>query len=124
MPYQFNVDHNRRLVIRKTWGVFTEPEFAAAWEEYSAIPEIKQYHELYDFLDVTSYEIASQTIASKGIADSAGQWDFPGKKIALVARQNTVVWGLLRMYLSYEDGATAEIRLFDGLAVAETWLTE
>ncbi|MEX0941164.1 MAG: hypothetical protein WD002_01305 [Pseudomonadales bacterium] len=124
MPYEFNIDHERRLVIRKTWGVFTETELASAREEYASIPEIKRYHELFDFLEVTAYEVRSRTITSLGLADSSLPRDFSDKKIALVALQNSVVWGLLRMYSSYENGATAEFRMFGNLIEAESWLAE
>lgn len=124
MPFELVVDHKKKLITRTVTGEFDDAQAAAARSAFQAIPESAHYDELYDYLGVTEYRISSELVRRYAIESLAREdAKTPGKRVAFVAKKDAT-WGVLRMYNTYLEGTSENIRFFEDLASAHVWLED
>lgn len=122
MPYEFHIDHEKRLIHKKVWGLYNDVEAIESTLRFSQIDVHEEYDELHDLIGVTSYEVSSKTISERARDSVAAEKsEFDGKKVAIVV-PSKLVHGMTRMYMGYHEGSKEEIRIFSELQLAQQWL--
>lgn len=122
MPYEFEVVHNKRLIIKRVWGVYNDTEANESTSEFSRIDVHDKYDELHDLTAVTSYDVSTKTISSRTKKSVAAEdSNFLGKRVAIVV-PSKLVHGMSRMYEAYHEGSKEEICIFNERQHAEIWL--
>ena len=103
MGFHFRVHHDLRLVYKKVWGQYGDPESVASHIEWNAIcaadPAVGEYTEFQDLTQVTEYSVSLQQIRS--LADYyEAEWlggDHSPKKMAYVV-PGPLAFGTGRVY--------------------------
>ena len=101
MPLRFRIDHNRRLVMARGYGVLTHQQIFRYQHEVWSNPEVDGYNELLDFTDVTKIDLPSGEKIQE-LAELASDMDnpFTPSKFAIVAPGDEA-FGVGRMYQTY-----------------------
>lgn len=118
MPASFVIDHARRLVLSRGWGVLTDADIAAnqlGVREASGFQA--DYSQLYDFTDVTKLELNSDFLRHLS----------RNSPFAVTARRAVVVasdeaFGLARMFQLVSDRDSSVFRIFRDRDAAVEWL--
>ncbi len=123
MPYQFDVDVEKRLIKRKVWGVYTDAECLKSAAEFRLIPRAIEFNELHDMVEIQTYAVSSQVL-SQVAKDSSDrkQPSHPHKKVAFVVA-TSLMHGMIRVYMGNQGGTKEEIKIFTSLEEAYFWLS-
>ncbi len=103
MPLRFRIDHNRRLVIARGYGVLTHQQIFRYQHEVWSNPDVDGYNELMDFTKVKKIDLPSAEKIQE-LAELAADMDnpFTPSKFAIIAPGDEA-FGLSRMYQTYRS---------------------
>jgi hypothetical protein len=98
MPIEYRIDHDRRLVIAKGHGQFTDRDVFDYQRTVWSRPDVAGFDELIDMLDVEHVDIPS-TDRMRDLVELSAGMDLPctHSKFAVVA-SNEIAYQLGRMY--------------------------
>ena len=122
MPYSFEIDHRKKLIIRIVWDRYDD-EQASLWvTDFSQIDVHESYDELHDLSGVTEYLVTPSKLSSQAF-ESANQEteSFQSKRVAIVAPSD-LVYGMSRIYSGYHGDSKEDIRSFRSKEAAMNWL--
>ena len=116
MPIEYRIDHERRIVLAKGRGVFTDQDAFGYQREVWTRPDVAGYHELIDMSEITSIPLPVAGRVRDLAHLSAGMDGpaTPGTKFAIYAPTDET-YGLGRMYQTYrelQDGSSKEVGVF------------
>ena len=123
MPYRYEIDVDRRVVIATLWGSASIVDVRAIMAELYADPKHSfSMHRVYDCRDLTRLPTVGEI---RGVAEMFRQRVDPGIK----ARRAVVVnpgaqYGLGRMFQALLDLVGVELNVFSDLEEAITWAAE
>jgi hypothetical protein len=125
MPIQFQIDHDRRLVLARGYGVLSYHEVFKYQREVWSSPDVDGYNELMDMTDITKIDLPSRDNMQQ-LAELAAGMDnpFTPSKFAIVAPGDEA-FGLARMYQTYRsmvDGGNKTVGVFRTRAEAFAFL--
>jgi hypothetical protein len=103
MPLGFRIDHNRRLVIARGYGILTHQQIFRYQHEVWSNPDVDGYNELLDFTGVAKIDLPSGEKIQQ-LAELAADMDnpFTPSKFAIVAPADEA-FGVSRMYQTYRS---------------------
>jgi len=116
VPIDYRIDHERRLVLAKGRGIFTDKDVFAYQREVWARPDVAGYNELIDMSEITSIPLPDAGRVRELASLSAGM-DGPatsGTRFAIYAPTDET-FGMGRMYQTYrelQDGSSKEVGVF------------
>jgi len=124
MPFEVNIDHQRRLVASVWRGNVDVSECVSYIDGVWGDPAVQAYNELVDFRDVEHFDLQTEDIErlvfrSRAVADPGAR-----ARSAMVA-SDAVVFGLSRMYVSLrdvDDEHRREWRVLEDYDEAVRWL--
>lgn len=125
MPIDYQIDHDRRLVIARGKGVFSGEDVFAYQREVWSLPEVAGYNELIDMTEVERF-LEPSAERMQRLAQLSSQTDPPTSpsQFAIVAPTD-LAYGLGRMYESYrslEPQSTKSVHVFRTLEEALAFL--
>lgn len=125
MPIVYTIVHERRLVVARGRGEFTDADVFGYQQEVWSRADVAGYHELVDMTEVVAIALPSTERMRELAALSAGM-DPPhdSAKMAIVAPQD-FAFGLGRMYEAYrgfEPASKKEVGVFRTLREALEFL--
>lgn len=115
MPINYRIDHEKRLVLARAYGKLTYEEVFAYQHEAWSGKDMIGYNELFDFSDVSGFEVPSGERV-QSLATLAASMD-PGStqsRLAIVA-PGDLAYGIGRMFQTYrglESAGTKEVGVF------------
>lgn len=125
MPITYTVDHERRLILVRGEGVFSDDDVFGYQREIMARQDALGYDELVDMTDVVHIDLLSfQRV--KDLASLSAEMDprHPPGRFAIIA-PGDVAYMLGRLYKGVRallPGATRELGVFRTPEQAEAWL--
>jgi hypothetical protein len=120
MPWNYEIDADRRLVRARAWGVLTYEEITALRLGYTGDPAFQaDFSQLFDLREVTTVSATLEELQKSAAFSHYG----PGTRRAFVAT-NPVPYAFSRMYEAYREfnGGHEQIEVFRSIADAEKWL--
>jgi hypothetical protein len=126
MPLQYQIDHDRRLVLCEAHGTLSGEDILRYQQEVWSRPDVRGYDELVDMSDVADHIVASPE-AMRELAGISASMDPSGvrSRFAIVAPQ-AAIFGLGRMYGTYREmseQSTKQVGVFRDRAEAFDWLS-
>ena len=118
MPYSYEIDAQRRLIVSRLWGAVTDGEVYEHNEKLRTDSRFDPtYRQLTDLSGVT------EIIVSTGMINetSLDQFFAPGTRRAMVAT-NDGVFGMARMFALRAEGLGQTIEVFRDEQPAWEWL--
>jgi hypothetical protein len=127
MPIDYQIDHERRLVLAKGTGTFSDQDVFNYQREVWSRPELAGYDELMDMTEVEHIEIPTTNRLTQ-LAEIAARMDAPAResRFAIVAPED-LAFGLARMYQihrSLEGHSTKRVGVFRSTDEAMAFLAE
>jgi len=125
MPINYQIDHDRRLVVASPCGALTDADVFGYQQEVWSRPDTRGYDELIDMTNVNRIEFVSAERMSQ-LAELSGSMDSPESpsKLAIVATAD-FHFGLGRMYQTHREitkPGTKAVRVFRARPDALQWL--
>lgn len=127
MGYRFRVHHDLRLVYKKVWGHYGDPESVASHVEWDAMcaesPPVGEYNEFHDLIQVSRYDVSIDQIRRLANQHEA-EWEtglHQPKSLAYVA-PTPLAFGTGRVYGSLMATTGVSFRVFTSLDEACEWL--
>lgn len=125
MPIDYSIDHEKRLVLTRSYGKLTDDEILAYQRDVWSRDDVAGYDELVDLSGVEEFDTLSASKLREIAALAAGM-DTPDSKsrFAMVAPQG-LHFGLSRMYEAFRQlnpGSTKSVRTFTRREDAIAWL--
>lgn len=118
MGMSYSIDRARRVVLTRAWDVLTFKELHDVMTGIAADPAFDaSFSSLADLSRVTSIDIDPAGVASVALAPLFG----PTTRRAIVAPSD-LAFGMARMFATYADQASQDVRVFREMALAEAWL--
>ncbi|HEU5179830.1 MAG TPA: hypothetical protein VFW45_03495 [Candidatus Polarisedimenticolia bacterium] len=127
MPITYKIDHERKTVFAKGFGVLTDEDVFGYQREVWSREDTRGYSELIDMRGVEQIALPSMDRV-RDLANLSAEMD-PGKtpsKFAIVAGSD-LAFGLGRMYEAYRGmnpRSSKEVKVFRILEDALKWLDE
>jgi hypothetical protein len=126
MPIEFQIDHQRRLVIARAHGILAGQDLFDYQKSVWSRPDVAGYSELIDMSGVESIEAPTGQRIRQLASLSAAMDAETRSKFAIVA-SDEFAFGLGRMYETYrglEEGSTKEVRVFRTMEQAMAFLAD
>lgn len=125
MPLEHEIHHDRRLVVARGQGVFTDQDVFGYQLAVWSWPDVAGYDELVDMSAVERIDLPSPERVRELAAISAGM-DVPSgsSRFVIVAPQD-IAYALGRMYETHrglQAGSTKKVEVFRSLAEALEFL--
>lgn len=124
MPIEYQIDHDRRLVLAKGTGAIVGDDLFAYQREVWSRPEVAGYNELADMSEVQNF-VQPNSERIRKLAELSASMDVStSSRFAIVAPQ-ALAFGLGRMYEIYREmneHSTKEVRVFRTREEALDWL--
>ena len=125
MPIVNRIDHDRKVVLSRAYGVLTDEDVFAYQHAVWSQPEVQGYNELGDMTHVTDIAIPS-IHRVRDLAMKAAEMDTSEvtSRFAIVAPED-LGFGLGRMFQAYrelEKGSKKEVGVFRTLEEGFAWL--
>lgn len=123
MPITYTVDHSRRLVIARAFGVFSDADVFSYQHQAWSDPAVVGYNELVDMTDITAIDAPNPVGARfSQLASLSSESDAVSSpaKFAIVA-PSALAYALGRAYQAYREMDThskKEVGVFRTLAEA------
>jgi hypothetical protein len=118
MGMSYTIDRVRRVVLTRAWDVLTFTELRDVMTRIAADPAFDaSFSSLADLSGVTSIAIDPTGVASVARAPLFG----PATRRAIVAPTD-LAFGMARMFATYADQASQDVRVFRDMALATDWL--
>ena len=115
MPIEYEVDHERRVVVARGKGVLAQEDFVAYQNVAWSRPDVTGYSELVDMRGVEDVVLPTADGMRALASLSAGMDAHHGStKMAIIASQD-FAYGLGRMYEAYrsfQPASTKEVAVF------------
>jgi hypothetical protein len=125
MSLEYQVDHDRRLVLCEAHGTLTAEDIFRYQQEVWSRTDVVGYDELVDMSDVDPSIVTSPAAMRELAQLAAGMDPLTGQsRFAIVAPQ-PALFGLGRMYGTYRemnDRSTKQVGVFRDRAEAAEWL--
>jgi hypothetical protein len=125
MPIEYCIDHERRLVMARGYGVFTGEDVFGYQREVWSRPDVAGYDELVDMSQVESIAQPSADRIRELAKLSAGMdARSPASRFVIVAPAE-LAFGLGRMYEAYrnfDERSTKKVSVFRSLEGALAFL--
>jgi len=101
MPIRYRIDPERRLVVTRGYGTFTDPEVFQYQQEVWSRAELAWYDELVDMTHVQEIAVPHPDRVRE-LSELAAKMDMPGipSKMAILAPDDHA-FGLGRMFQAY-----------------------
>jgi len=126
MPIAYRIDHEKKIVLARGYGAFTEANIFGYQREVWSRPEVAGYDELVDMTEVTSIVSPSaERIEDLARVASEMDWHSSPSRFAIVA-PGDLAFGLGRMLQSFreaQEGSTKRVGVFRTLKEALAFLT-
>lgn len=120
MPASFTIDHERRLVLSRAWGVVEDGDLQANQREVAADPRFEPgYSQLYDFSEVTEVRATNEGV--RGLVRTSV---FARDSRRAIVAPSDIVFGMVRMYELTGDLDPRVFRVFRNIGEAMAWLEE
>src|SRR5262245_5708623 len=115
MPIDYTIDHERKVVVARGRGVFSDADVFGYQQEVWSRPEVAGYNERVDMTQVHEIALPSAD-RMRALASLSAKMDLPqgGTKLAIIAPQDSA-FGLGRMYEAYrsfQPASTKEVAVF------------
>lgn len=125
MPIEYSIDHEKRLVLTRSYGKLTDDEIISYQRDVWSREDVAGYNELADLSAVEEFDTLSAA-KLREIAALAARMDNPDTmtKFAMVAPHG-LHFGLSRMYEAFRQlnpGSTKSVRTFNCREEALAWL--
>jgi hypothetical protein len=125
MPLEYQIDHERRLVMATGHGTLTDQDVFGYQCDVWSRPELMGYNELVDMTAVDDIALPS-TQRVRDLAALSAAMDSPqtSSRFAIVAPEK-LAFGLARMFQIYREmdpRSTKKVAVFRSLEAAEAWL--
>lgn len=118
MPASFVIDHARREVRSRAWGVLVDADLEATQRALRAEAGFDPlYRQLYDFTAVTEVRVTGT-----GLRELARRSPFSPRARRAIVVPSDVAFGMARMYGLVGDRDEALFQIFRDLPTAERWL--
>lgn len=118
MPFNYEIDPQRRLVISRLWGAVTDREVYEHNQKLRSDPRFDPtYRQLTDLTGVTEIVVTTGMINET----SLDQFFAPGTRRAMVATDDGV-FGMARMFALRAEGLGQTIEVFREEQPARDWL--
>lgn len=118
MPTSYELDPTHRLVRSRAWGVLTEEESAALYDELSADPGFRpEFHQVCDMRDLERLEMSTGAVQAMAKCNLFS----PAARRAFVAAEDAH-YGMARMLQALFEVEGKTIGVFRTMAEAEAWL--
>jgi hypothetical protein len=118
VPYAYEIDHQRRLVVSRWWGVTDDEELIDFYQRLRCDPAFKpSYRELVDTRAVERFATASVTIQ---VVARLRVFAVGTRRAAAVG--NEVAFGLGRMFGNYAEREGYDVEVFRSKQAALDWL--
>ena len=119
MPIAYHIDHERRLVLTRGYGSFTDEDVFRYQQTVWSRTDVAGYSELVDMTEVTDIALPS-VHRVRDLASLAASMDdhYSSSRMGIVAPDD-LAFGLGRMFQSYrelEKNPTKEVGVFRTLA--------
>lgn len=103
MPIEYQIDHDRKLVLAKGRGIMTDQDFFGYQREVWSRDDVAGYDELVDMSEVEHIDLQSSDRVCQ-LASLSADMDAasPASKLAIIAPQD-IAFGLGRMYATYRE---------------------
>jgi hypothetical protein len=125
MPIAYRIDHERRLVIARGYGIFSGDDIFAYQADVWSIPKVQSYDELVDMSLVTDISTSSAE-QMRRLAVISTKADDPVRKSKFaIAAPSDLAFGLGRMYATFrhtQGDSTKHVGVFRTLAEALEFL--
>ena len=127
MPIEYQIDHDRGIVLARAIGNLTAEDIFKYQREVWSFPEVKGYNELIDMSNVEKIESSTHDKTVELAHLSASMDDRKiATKFAIVA-SDPLAYGMGRMYETYRNlnpRSTKEVRVFRSMNDAMGWIEE
>jgi hypothetical protein len=125
MPIEYEIDHDRRLVLATARGILTEDDIFGYQREVWSRGDVAGYDELIDMSDVEQI-VSPQTSRIMDLAGLSASMDTRDTvtKFAIVA-PGDLAYGLGRMYETYRslnEKSTKQVGVFRSMQEALAWI--
>ena len=118
MPFRYEIDRARRLVLSTATGTVTDEDLHTHMRRLAADPNFDPtYRQLVDLRDVSNVDVTSGGLRALG---SSNPWKEPTRRAVVCERD--VVFGLARMYQLLTDDDPHEVQVFREISEALDWL--
>lgn len=118
LPFKYEIDPQRRLVISRLWGAVTDDEVYEHNQKLRTDPRFDPtFSQLTDLTGVTEITVSTSMINET----SLDQFFEPGTRRAMVAADDGV-FGMARMYALRAEGLGQTIEVFREEQPAREWL--
>ena len=125
MPIDHEIDHERRLVIAKGRGVFTNSDVLEYQRGVWSRADVAGYDELIDMSDVEKIDLPSlQRVRELAQFSAAMDADNPPSRLAIVAPKD-YVFALGRLYEAHrglDERSRKTVNVFRHVGEAMAWL--
>ena len=118
LPFNYEIDPQRRLIISRLWGAVTDSEVYEHNQKLRTDPRFDPtYRQLTDLTGVTEIVVTTGMINET----SLDQFFAPGTRRAMVATDDGV-FGMARMFALRAEGLGQTIEVFREEQPARDWL--
>jgi hypothetical protein len=118
MPFRYEIDRARRVVLSTAMGTVTDEELQTHMRGLAADPNFDPtYRQLVDLRDVSKVDVTSGGLRALG---RSNPWKAPTRRAVVCERD--VVFGLARMYELLTGDDPHEVRVFREISEALDWL--
>ena len=118
MPFSYQLDPSRHMVLSRAWGVLIDEDIEAHYARLAADPGFDpSFRQLCNLMDVTRIDTSAEALrrlAQRSIFSA-------GTRRALVAAQDAH-YGLSRMFKVFCEIEGSLVEVFRDTASAEAWL--
>jgi hypothetical protein len=125
LPIEFSIDHERRLVLAKGRGTFTDEDVFSYQREVWSRPEVSGYNELIDMSEVKQIALPSiERVRDLAKLSASMDAEKTASEFAIMAPSD-LAFGLGRMYEMYRDlqeRSTKQVAVFRTLKEALEFL--
>jgi hypothetical protein len=118
MPASYRIDHERRLVLSRAWGVFTPQDLFDHFARLATDPAFHPtYSQLVDLRDVERTELTPPIIRRHALERL---FDRTAQRALVVS--SPYHYELARIYAAFAEYASQNVRVFRDMHDAEEWL--
>ena len=118
MPASFVIDHEKRLVRSRAWGVVVDADLRATQQGVRSDERFDPlYRQVYDFSDATELRLTGPSVR-----ELARTSPFSPKARRAIVVSSDVGYGMARMYGLVSDRDASVFRIFRDAPSALRWL--
>ena len=126
MPIAYRIDHEKKIVLARGYGIFSDGDVFGYQRDVWSKPEVGGYDEFVDMTDVTSIVAPSTERIEELASLSAGMdWHSAPSRFAILA-PGDLAFGLARMLQNFreaQDQSTKRVGVFRTLGEVLEFLT-